>query len=192
MLRVLFGFVLASALWAGGVGYLLGEGRLAWVSPEEAAPELEAEEASGAAEAPDKAKARRKQERRLRAARAQKPRSRELRTGDDIDWDGPRQIDMNAGEAQLSGTQIDAGFDSVMGRIRRCLILVPGDGEISGKLLFSMRVGGDGKPRAVQLSGPSVVVGGESGACLREAAQSIRFASFDGPDMLFKYPITLQ
>ena len=33
---------------------------------------------------------------------------------------------------------------------------------------------------------------GESGTCLRKAARGIRFASFDGPDMLFKYPIELE
>lgn len=101
-------------------------------------------------------------------------------------------MDMAAGEGQLAGTQIDAGFDSVMGRVRRCLILVPSDGDVTGKLIFGMRVGSDGKPRAVNLSGPSIVISGESGSCLRGAAQGIRFASFDGPDMLFKYPITLQ
>jgi hypothetical protein len=112
--------------------------------------------------------------------------------GDDLGWNSTRNVDMNAGEGQLSGAQIDAGFDSMMGRIRRCLILVPSDGEVTGKLIFGMRVGSDGKPRAVNLSGPSVVTAGESGSCLREAAQGIRFASFNGPDMLFKYPITLQ
>ncbi len=99
---------------------------------------------------------------------------------------------MAAGEGQLTGKQIEAGFDSVMGKIRRCLILVDTDDAIRGKLVFGMRVGSDGKPRAVQLSGPSIVIRGESGSCLREVAQSIRFASFDGPDTLFNYPVTLQ
>ncbi len=99
---------------------------------------------------------------------------------------------MGAGEQQLSGKEIENGFDSVMNKIRRCLILVPADGEIKGQLLFGMRVGGDGRPRAVQLTGPAIVTSGESGSCLRDTAQSIRFATFDGPDMLFKYPVTLQ
>jgi hypothetical protein len=116
----------------------------------------------------------------------------ETTIGDDLGWDKARNVDMNGGEGQLSGAQIDAGFDSMMGRIRRCLILVPSDGEVTGKLVFGMRVGSDGKPRAVNLSGPSVVTAGESGSCLRDAAQGIRFAAFNGPDMLFKYPITLQ
>jgi hypothetical protein len=111
---------------------------------------------------------------------------------DDLGWDDARGIDMNAGEQQLSGTQIEKGFDSVMPRIRRCLILVPADSEIQGRLSFGMRVGSDGKVRAVNLSGPSVVTGGESGGCLRDTARGIQFASFDGPDMLFKYPIELQ
>ena len=69
----------------------------------------------------------------------------------------------------------------MMGRIRRCLILVPSDGEITGKLVFGMRVGSDGKPRAVNLSGPSIVTGGESGSCLRSAAQGIQLRRVQRP-----------
>jgi hypothetical protein len=116
----------------------------------------------------------------------------EATTGDDLNWDGERRLDMAAGEAQLSGKQIEAGFDSAMSKIRRCLVLVPAEGEVTGKLTFGMRVGSDGQPRAVNLSGPAVVTSGESGSCLRQAAQAIRFAKFEGPDMLFRYPVTLQ
>ena len=43
-----------------------------------------------------------------------------------------RTLDMggSGGEQQLSGAQIDRGFDSVMGGIRRCLVLIPGDEAI--------------------------------------------------------------
>ncbi len=118
----------------------------------------------------------------------------EATTGDNLDWNGQRQVDVagGGGEEQLSGKEIEAGFDGVMNRIRRCLVLVPADGEVTGKLTFGMRVGGDGAPRAVNLAGPAVVTTGESGTCLRQAAQSIRFAKFQGPDMLFRYPITLR
>jgi hypothetical protein len=112
--------------------------------------------------------------------------------GDNIGWDEQQQIDMAGGEEQLSGAEIEAGFDSAMPGIRRCLVLVPADAEITGKLVFGMRVAGSGSPTAVNLTGPSAVTAGESGACLRRAAQGIRFASFQGPDMVFKFPITLQ
>jgi len=111
--------------------------------------------------------------------------------GEDIGWDDGQAVDMAGGEEQLSGAQIDAGFDTAMQRIRRCLVLVPTDGEVTGQLTFGMRVGSDGKARAVNLSGPSIVTSGESGSCLRAAAQGIQFAKFDGPDAVFKYPVTL-
>jgi hypothetical protein len=47
-------------------------------------------------------------------------------------------------------------------------------------------------PRAVNLTGPAVVTSGESGSCLRQVAQGIRFAAFDGPEAVFRYPITLR
>jgi hypothetical protein len=201
--RFLFGFVLATAMW-GGLFSLYLRGALDFLFPEgdtteQARAEVVPEEASGP---PTKGKKRGLK--RPRLAR-QKPAARQLASnqskgkaggsntvGDDLGWDKARDIDMNAGEGQLLGSQIDSGFDSVMGRIRRCLILVPSDGDVTGKLLFGMRVGSDGKPKAVNLTGPSIVTSGESGSCLREAAQGIRFATFNGPDMLFKYPITLQ
>ena len=204
--RFLFGFLSASVLW-GALSFLYLRGSLDFIFPEEeAAPEPVA-----AASAPEEqgppTKGKRRGLRRPRLSRKAEPAAGggtarsgsapsrgngEMTTGDDLGWNSTRNVDMNAGEGQLAGSQIDAGFDSMMGRIRRCLILVPSDGEVTGKLVFGMRVGSDGKPRAVNLSGPSVVTAGESGSCLREAAQAIRFASFNGPDMLFKYPITLQ
>ncbi len=206
-MRFFFGFLSASVLW-GALSFLYLRGSLDFMFPEEeAAPEPVA-----AASAPEEqgppTKGKRRGLRRPRLSRKAEPGAAgggaarggsapsrgngETTIGDDLGWNSTRNVDMNAGEGQLAGSQIDAGFDSMMGRIRRCLILVPSDGEVTGKLVFGMRVGSDGKPRAVNLSGPSVVTAGESGSCLREAAQSIRFASFNGPDMLFKYPITLQ
>jgi hypothetical protein len=205
--RFLLGFVSASVLW-GALSFLYLRGSLDFLFPEEeSAPEPVVAAAGPEAQGPP-TKGKRRGLRRPRLSRKAEanngePAARpsagspnrgtgETTTGDDLGWDKARNVDMNGGEGQLSGTQIDSGFDSMMGRIRRCLILVPSDGEVTGKLVFGMRVGSDGKPRAVNLSGPSVVTAGESGSCLREAAQGIRFASFNGPDMLFKYPITLQ
>jgi hypothetical protein len=190
--RFFLGFLTASALW-GIVAFLYFDGRLGFLSAEEPAPATGpvAEVGPAAENVPGKAK-RKRGKRSPRPGGADNNGNREQQVGDDLDWDGTRNVDMAAGEEQLSGAEIEAGFDSMMGRIRRCLILVPTDGEITGKLLFGMRVGADGRPKAVNLTGPAVVTGGESGSCLREAAQSIRFATFDGPDMLFKYPINLQ
>jgi hypothetical protein len=158
-----------------------------------------------ALEEPDEPGLDDKKQKRPKRARADRPRSSRgdghssdslpsgnATSGDDLDWDGERQLDMAGGEEQLSGKEIEAGFDSAMAKIRRCLVLVPAEGEVTGKLTFGMRVGSDGSPRAVNLSGPAVVTTGESGGCLRKAAEAIRFAKFSGPDMLFKYPITLQ
>jgi hypothetical protein len=205
--RFFLGFLSASVLW-GALSFLYLRGSLDFIFPEEeAAPEPVAAAAEPENQGPP-TKGKRRGLRRPRLSRkpeasgggsAQRPSAGgakggngETTIGDDLGWNSARNVDMNAGEGQLAGSQIDAGFDSMMGRIRRCLILVPSDGEVTGKLVFGMRVGSDGKPRAVNLSGPSIVTAGESGSCLREAAQSIRFASFNGPDMLFKYPITLQ
>jgi hypothetical protein len=201
--RFLLGFGVASALW-GALSFSYFQGAFdAWLAePETAVASESTAEAVDPGDATGKDKRRRIRRPRLQKRTPSAPQQRpakgsiaatgEASTGDDIEWDGPRSVSMTAGEAQLAGTQIDSGFDGVMGKIRRCLILVETDGDLSGKLLFGMRVGGDGRVKAVNLSGPSVVTGGESGGCLRAAAQGIRFPAFDGPDMLFKYPITLQ
>jgi hypothetical protein len=206
--RFFFGFLSASVLW-GALSFLYLRGSLDFIFPDdEPAPEPVAAASEPESQGPP-TKGRRRGVRRPRLSRKAEPAAGgggaaarsggatnrgngESTIGDDLGWNSTRNVDMNAGEGQLSGAQIDAGFDSMMGRIRRCLILVPSDGEVTGKLIFGMRVGSDGKPRAVNLSGPSVVTAGESGSCLRAAARGIRFASFNGPDMLFKYPITLQ
>lgn len=196
--RFFLGFLTASVIW-GALATLAYLGILPFPSAEP--PGEEAVAVSDGAieeveEGPGKTKRRRlKRARSESGAAAGRDRSgdqSQQQVGDDLNWDGTRQVDMGAGEEQLSGKAIESGFDSVMNKIRRCLILVPADGEIKGQLLFGMRVGGDGRPRAVQLTGPAIVTGGESGSCLRDAAQSIRFATFDGPDMLFKYPVNLQ
>lgn len=198
MARFFFGFLFASLLWAAIAGALYGKGLIELAHDEPA--ELDDEPALVEQDEVSPKQRKRKRGARANNAANSAPTRAEARplpqgnatTGDAIDWSGDRNVDMAAGEGQLSGKAIEAGFDSVMGRIRRCLVLVPADGEVTGKLTFGMRVGGDGQPRAVNLSGPAVVTSGESGSCLRQAAQSIRFAKFDGPDMLFKYPITLQ
>lgn len=198
-MRFLFGFGFASLLWGVAFGTLYAKG---WLQVGDSSGE--AEDGGAQVEAAPESVPERTGRRARRRARSKAGAGRavedtrsasagqgELTTGDDLDWDGERRVDMAGGEAQLSGAQIEAGFDSAMPRIRRCLALVPGDGEIAGTLTFGMRVGRDGQPRAVNLTGPSAVTAGESGGCLRQAAEGIRFPPFEGPDMLFRYPITL-
>lgn len=205
MARFFLGFLVASGLWAAAAFGLHAKGMLSLES-EDDEPVAEASPAEDDAEdeaEPGKKRGKRKRAPRTERVRAARPDGTgsptpsnlprgEATTGDDLDWDGQRNLDMAAGEEQLSGKSIEAGFDGAMSKIRRCLILVPAEGEVTGKLTFGMRVGSDGAPKAVNLSGPAVVTSGESGTCLRKAAEAIRFPKFSGPDMLFKYPITLQ
>jgi hypothetical protein len=190
--RFFAGFAAATALW--GVFAMLYVNHMFGLGPAPTeCPEVSPEVAS--AEAADHAanrRGKRKGGKRSVDPRTGKLSSKEITSGDDIGWDEARNVDFAGGEQQLTGAQIEAGFDGAMAKIRRCLILVPSDGEIAGKLIFGMRVGSDGVPKAVNLTGPQVVTAGESGSCLRSAAQAIRFATFQGPDMVFKYPITLQ
>jgi len=190
-MRFLFGFGVASMLWGAAFGMLYAKGWLTFGDTSVKA----AETPVAAGDEAEGQERRRKRTRRPKGARVAEEGhalpTGEATTGDDLDWDGTRRVDMAAGEAQLSGAQIEAGFDGAMARIRRCLLLVPSDGEIAGTLTFGVRVGSDGTPRAVNLTGPAVVTSGESGICLRKAAEGIRFPAFDGPDMLFRFPITL-
>ncbi|HEY6878825.1 MAG TPA: hypothetical protein VI299_12435 [Polyangiales bacterium] len=192
MARFFLGFLVATVVYGGVIAGLHAKGWVAFGAPEPAAVEL-AEAPPEVDSDPKKPKKKRPQRPRTeRPSGAGSLPNGNATTGDDLDWNGERQVDMAGGEEQLSGSEIEAGFDSAMAKIRRCLILVPADGEVTGKLIFGMKVASDGTPRAVNLSGPAVVTTGESGDCLRKAAQAIRFAKFSGPDMLFKYPITLQ
>jgi hypothetical protein len=192
-MRFFGGFVTASLCWGLAAilyFYDLGDGWGPAADEVQAQPIAAAEPAAGADPKAKKRRGKRKPGEPMQTRR--RPDGTLETIGDDIGWDDQQQIDMGGGEEQLSGAEIEAGFDSAMPGIRRCLVLVPADAEISGKLVFGMRVGGSGSPTAVNLTGPSSVTGGESGACLRRAAQGIRFASFQGPDMVFKFPITLQ
>jgi hypothetical protein len=191
--RFFSGFLVATLIYGAAVAGLSAKGLVSFG----AAPEPVA---VAAADEPDEVDVDPKKPRKKRVARARGERTSgspalpagNATTGDDLDWAGDRQVDMAGGEEQLAGREIEAGFDSAMAKIRRCLVLVPAEGDVTGKLVFGMKVGSDGTPRAVNLSGPAVVTTGESGDCLRKAAQAIRFAKFSGPDMLFKYPVTLQ
>lgn len=114
--------------------------------------------------------------------------------GDDLGGPDARNMDPTkaGGEEQLLGGEIEKGFDSVFPQVRRCLMLAAGDEPVTGKIVFGLRISGAGKVTKVNLQGPSAVTQTEAGACLRNAAQGIHFRTFNGPDMLVHYPLTLQ
>lgn len=194
MSRFWAGFAVATIVWAAAAAYLFyvegfgppTEPELAPVAEEPVVEEVEEPEDD--------------RPRRRRRRRARRPRGGEATptgvatTGDDLGEDEMRTLDMAGagGEQQLSGSQIEAGFDGAMGRIRRCLVLMEGGAEVTGRLTFGLRVAGSGQVEAVQLSGPRAATTGDAGQCLRSAARQIRFDSFDGPTMVVRYPITLE
>jgi hypothetical protein len=114
--------------------------------------------------------------------------------GDDLRENEAKNLNVgaNGGEEQLRGTEIEQAFDAVFSQIRRCLVLAADDEPARGKLVFGLRISGAGKVNGVNLSGPSSVAQGEAGACLRKAASGLHFRSFNGPDMVIHYPITLE
>jgi hypothetical protein len=157
----------------------------------------EEEEVAAAEVAPDdpaEPNARKGKKRGARGGRDKKRYTGDSTTGDDLGDPEARNLEAaNAGgEDQLLGTEIERGFDGVFPQIRRCLMLAAGEDEISGKLVFGLRIEGAAGVTRVNLAGPSAITQGEAGDCLRKAARSIAFRRFNGPDMLVHYPVTLQ
>jgi hypothetical protein len=193
VLRFVAGFVSASLLW-GGFVYGYSQGLIDISLEPDAPPEATATDVVAEPEAPaDKSKRPRRRKAGSRSKGEATPMGDSL-TGDDLGENDARSVDMNGtgGEEQLRGTEIEQGFDSVFSQVRRCLVLAAGDEPVQGKVVFGLRVAGTGRVKAVNLNGPSAVTQGDSGACLRKAASSIQFRSFNGPDMVVHYPLTLQ
>jgi hypothetical protein len=193
MPKFLAGFAVASVLW----GAFLFSYEQGWIDISLEPPAPPADETNLADAPQDDSPAKSSRARRKRAS-PRAPRKRSVASGnstvgDDLREGEARNVNMGSsgGEEQLRGTEIEQGFDSVFGQIKRCLILAAGDEPAQGKLIFGLRISGAGKVNAVNLSGPSSVSQGDSGACLRKAAQSIHFRSFNGPDMVVHYPLTL-
>ena len=194
MARFLAGFGLATALW-GGVLLAVFQGWIALPSEEpevvEAPPPEEPEVAE---EEPTSSMRRRRPRRRADGAEelARTPTG-EATTGDDLGENDPRGLDVEGagGEEQLRSSEIEEGIDRVFPRIRRCLVLVPGDGDASGRLTLKMRIAGSGRVTRVQLRGPAAVTTGEPGDCIQTAVRSMQLRTFDGPDMFVDYPIDL-
>ena len=118
----------------------------------------------------------------------------EATTGDDLGEGGARTLDVGAsgGEGQLTEPQIERALDGAMPRIRRCLILVPGDAMVTGRLTLGIKIAGTGRVTAVNLVGPAAVTTGDAGDCLRAAIRAVAFPTFDGPEMITRYPLTLE
>jgi len=192
VLKFVAGFVLASALW----GAFLVAYKQGWIDIS-LEPEAPQDDAAGPAagdgpDEPDKP-GRPRRKRASSAKRSHGPTGDAL-TGDDLRENEARNVNMGSGggEEQLRGTEIEQGFDGVFSQVRRCLILAASDEPARGKLVFGLRISGDGKVAAVNLSGPASVAQGEAGACLRKAATGIHFRSFNGPDMVVHYPLNLE
>lgn len=204
--RFLAGFALASLLWGGLGAYLVIEGGYG-----PAAEEPEAEVAVADTEAPeaDTTPARtRRGRRRGGSATSSDADERgssgsgssiagpmgDRVTGDDLGEGEIRMIDGagSGGEEQLTGAEIEHTFDGVMPRIRRCFMLAASDRDITGTLTFGLRIAGNGHVTAVNLSGPGELTTGDAGECLRTAARGASFPTFDGPEMVVRYPITLE
>lgn len=190
------GVMLASVFWGlafwaytqGHIDRFMALSEDAKAESEELTEDTDAEEGG---DERDKRRKRRRGRARPRRIAAGDP-NRTMRIGDSL---GDReQIDMagSGGEQQLSGAQIDATFDRVMPAIRRCFFLVEGEMPTSGVLRFGIRIESSGKVSKSNLTGPSVMVQGEPGRCLRKAVSSAPFPSFDGPAMQIKYPVRLE
>ncbi len=199
MVRFLAGFATATLLFGSALGVLHVE--YGWGPPEVAQSSASDDvplDPGGAVLEEGSSPRRSKRRTSRRAEREGRPSAAAPQgaatTGDDLREHEMRVIDGegHGGEQQLSGAQVDAGFDSVMGRIRRCFVLAAGDDLVQGRLVFGLRIAGSGRATAVNLSGPAALTTGECGECLRATARSIEFARFDGPEMVVRYPITLE
>ena len=93
------------------------------------------------------------------------------------------------GEDQLSSQEIDQGIGRVFRGIERCLVLAPPGAPTTGKVVFGMHIAPNGQVTKVNLKGPNVMIKGDVGACFRRTVKSIRYRSFDGPDMIAHYPV---
>jgi hypothetical protein len=202
------GFVTATVVWMAGAAGLWAAGWLELRPTTPEAPAVAATTPTGPEE-PSGAPPSRKLRGRLRRGQevsgasgsasarprdAVRAQSAPSTVGDDLREGEARVVDgaRAGGEQQLDGAEIDRAFDAAMPRIRRCLLLVPDEGSVSGRLVFGLRIAGSGRVTAVNLSGPAALVGGEAGDCLRAVVRTLSFPRFDGPEMLVRYPIEFE
>jgi hypothetical protein len=195
--RFLAGFLTASLLW-GGLLFAQARGIIHInLEPDEPIASVETEPQDSPDDSPDPQRRKRSGRKRAPGDRDNKEQRRfsgDALSGDDLGDPELRNLnaDQAGGEEQLLGSEIERGFDGVFPQVKRCLMLAAGDEPVSGKLVFGLRITGQGGVAAVNLAGPAAVTRSEAGDCLRKTAKSIRFRSFNGPDMLVHYPLTLQ
>jgi hypothetical protein len=196
VLRFLAGFSVASVLW----GAFLFSYKQGWIdiSLEPEAPpadEASVTDSPQDDDGPNKpARPRKKRPGSAQSAPKRRSPGGNALVGDDLGENEARNLNVgqNGGEEQLRNTEIERGFDGILSQVKRCLILAADDEPANGKLVFGLRISGSGNVSAVNLSGPSSVTRGDAGACLRKAAQGMHFRTFNGPDMVVHYPLTLE
>lgn len=191
-MRFAAGFIVASVLWAGAF-FAHVQGLVDFGFEEETVEAAPVAVDAGVAVDEANPKDRRKRKRRAGGGTVARGPGGEALSGDDLRENDARNIDVaGGGEEQLAGSEIEAGFDSVFGKVRRCLLLVADDEPVAGKVIFGMRIAGSGSVTAVNLKGPAAITATEAGDCMRSAVRAIRFRSFNGPEMLVHYPLTLE
>ena len=203
----LVGFITASIVWGAAVGvHAIGwlDGLFGTSDGSEASAATDTEAAIADGGTAGVKRGRRRRRGRRRARRREPRRARPVvptkgsgpytETGDDIDENDRRELDLegSGGEEQLSSAEIDAAFGRAMPGIRRCLLLLSEGQEGAGRVTFAVRIAGSGRVSQVRLAGPRALTAGEVGGCLRRTARAIQFPSFDGPDMVARYPITFE
>lgn len=199
----IIGFVTASGVWMA-VLYAQSTGMLT-LFPQAADADVQASDTDSAdaalssreIESPAKKRRRGKRKRRAEPGAASRQRAYDMSegvAGDELGGPGAKEITMSGagGEDQLSNAEIDRGIDSVFNGIQRCLLLAPPDAPTTGKVVFGMHIAPNGQVLKVNLKGPNAMIRGEVGACFRKTAKSIRYRSFDGPDMIANYPVVFE
>jgi hypothetical protein len=188
--RFLAGFTLASLVWLGA---LLGGRWLGVLTIDLTTDAPPADDAAGEVPAAEKNPPSKRKKRSPRPPRDGRKWSGESTAGDELGPDGLRNLDLNSqgGEEQLLDREIEQAFDQSFPQIRRCLILAAGDEPVRGTLTFGLRISGREGITRVNLNGPSAITQSEAGECLRKAVRAMQLRSFQGPDMVVHYPLTL-
>ena len=191
MTRFIGGFVSASVLWAAFT-YAHLTGIIDINLAPEAQPAEDTFASTAATPEPDE-RAGNKRSHRTRGARPRRFAGEAL-SGDDLGGPETRRLDVGtqAGEQQLRSEEVEHQFDAVLPQIRRCLMLAASDEPVTGKVVFGLRIVGNAGVTKVNLRGPGAITQTEAGDCMRKAAHGMRFRSFDGPDMLVQFPMTLE
>lgn len=191
--KFILGFVSASLLWAIAA-YAVIEGYVDLnLKPTKAVHEDEPAAASDQKQQADKPGRRNKSRRRSPLQTNKRP-YRSVLTGDSLGEDDVKNVDMvgNSGEQQLTDYEVERGIDGVFNKIRRCLFLAANEEPVKGRVVLGMRIEGTGRVTKLNIRGPSPIVQGEAGSCLRSTITSIQYRTFNGPAMVVHYPITLE